>query len=156
MKLLILAVGRLRSPFYRQAFEDYGRRLVHYTRFESVEVKGVKLPPKESAATRKSILAREAERLLARIPAGARTVALAEEGRTLDSAGLADLVGRERGGVLVFVVGGSLGLHDDLKKRADLLLSLSRMTLPHELARLVLAEQLYRAFTILRGEPYHN
>jgi len=150
--LWLLAVGKLR-PAYRAACDDYLRRLGRYATVHEVEVREAARAP-----TRAVQQAEEAKRLRERIPDRARTVALAREGKGWSSA---DLAGRlERwaadGRPLAFVIGGSTGLDGDLLREADERWSLGPLTLPHELARVVVAEQLYRAGTIRRGEPYHK
>ncbi|HEY8210611.1 MAG TPA: 23S rRNA (pseudouridine(1915)-N(3))-methyltransferase RlmH [Myxococcaceae bacterium] len=146
MKLRLLSVGKDRSGLFEPAVQEYASRLTHYARLELVELK--------SKPTR----AAEAEDLLSRVGPSEWLVALDERGQALGSAELAAWLGkaqREAKDVAV-VVGGDEGLDPSVLKRAALVLSLSKMTLPHRLARVVIAEQLYRAFTLLRGEPYHK
>jgi 23S rRNA (pseudouridine1915-N3)-methyltransferase len=142
----IVAVGKIKERGIREALDDYYGRIAHYARFEEVELK-------DGAAD-------EVEKRFAKaIPEGARVIALEVEGQALDSHGLARLVGAAEDTAvrhLVFLIGGSYGLPASVRARASAELSLSRMTLPHRLARLFLAEQIYRAFTILRGEPYSH
>ncbi len=131
---------------------EYLRRLGRYTTVEIEEVKGKK------GESRKAV-AREGERLLARTKGTGLLVVLTEKGISFDSEGFSDWM-KEAAATglreITFVVGGAAGLDDSLIGRADVRLSLSPMTLPHQLARLVLVEQIYRAFTIMRGEPYHK
>jgi 23S rRNA (pseudouridine1915-N3)-methyltransferase len=146
LKLRLLSVGKDRSGLFEPAVQEYASRLTHYARLELVELK--------SKPTR----AAEAEDLLSRVGPSEWLVALDERGQALGSAELAAWLGkaqREAKDVAV-VVGGDEGLDPSVLKRAALVLSLSKMTLPHRLARVVIAEQLYRAFTLLRGEPYHK
>lgn len=153
MRIRVLAVGRDRSGLYRPALEEYARRLEHYARFEVVEV-----PEARRHAGTPRARDEEGEALLARLRDGERVVALDERGKEPSSQELALRLGGWLAGGrdLAFVVGGADGLSEAVRARADESLSLSRLTLAHRLARLVLLEQLYRAFTILRGEPYHK
>ncbi len=153
MKLRIVAVGRDRSGLYAPAVEEYARRLARYVRFELVEV-----PEARKHAGTPRARDEEGEALLARIGDRERVVALDERGDEETSVAFARRVGRwlERAQDVALVIGGSDGLADAVKARAGETIALSQMTLAHRLARLVLAEQLYRAFTILRGEPYHK
>ena len=152
MEIALLAVGKLR-PSLREACDDYLRRLSRYVRVREVEVREAARAPTLAAQRQ-----REAERLRERVPAGATTVALAREGRALTSEGLAGQVERWQLAArpLALLLGGSHGLASGLLAEVDMRWSLGPLTLPHELARLVVLEQLYRGFTILRGEPYHK
>jgi 23S rRNA (pseudouridine1915-N3)-methyltransferase len=150
--LWLLAVGKLR-PSYRAACDEYLRRAGRRAEVHEVEVREAARAP-----TRAVQQAEEAERLRRRIPARARVVALARAGESWSSRELSRRVGRwqEEARPLVFVLGGSTGLDPEFLATADARWSLGPLTLPHELARVVVAEQLYRAGTILRGEPYHK
>jgi 23S rRNA (pseudouridine1915-N3)-methyltransferase len=155
MELVIAAVGRPRSPGLGNAIRHYERRAGHYFRLRSVEVSAASLPDARAAEAR----VRESEALLRAIPSALELVALTRAGKPLDTRGLAsyleDIGTYGRPGA-AFAVGGAHGLGDDLLARADIRLSLSAMTLPHELARLLLTEQLYRAGSLIRGEAYHK
>ncbi|SET91473.1 23S rRNA (pseudouridine1915-N3)-methyltransferase [Stigmatella erecta] len=134
--------------------QEYASRLEHYTRFELVELaeaSGRKLKPGDAKAA-------EAEAILSRRKPQDWLVALDERGKSLDSVEFSRYLGKAQTGAkdLLFVIGGDEGLEDSVRQAAHLTLSLSRMTLPHRLARLVLIEQIYRAFTLLKGEPYHK
>ncbi|HEY8371100.1 MAG TPA: 23S rRNA (pseudouridine(1915)-N(3))-methyltransferase RlmH [Thermodesulfobacteriota bacterium] len=156
MRITVLWVGKTRSGFLAEGIEYYARQA---GRYGPIETRAVKESPITARADPRRILADEGARLLAALPAGAHVVALDPGGQALDSTGLAAYIGRRRDeGVkeLAFVIGGPLGLDESVRKRAHLVLSLSAMTLTHEMARLVLLEQIYRAETILRGEPYHK
>jgi 23S rRNA (pseudouridine1915-N3)-methyltransferase len=152
MELVILAVGRLRST-YREVCGDYLRRLSRFTKVREVEVREASRAPTVEAQWQE-----EAGRLLARVPAGATVVALARQGTAWTSEELARRVEgwRIASRPLAFVLGGSHGLAPGLLATAAGRWSLGPLTLPHELARVIVAEQLYRAFTIIRGEPYHK
>jgi 23S rRNA (pseudouridine1915-N3)-methyltransferase len=151
MRIVIAAVGRLRAGAMYDLYDDYARRLKWPLSLREVETRG-KLP----AAT---IKVREAELLLAEVPERAKLVALDGGGNLLSSEDLARSLGGWRDGgteAVAFVIGGAEGLDPALLKRAQLTLSFGRMTWPHMLARVMLAEQLYRAQSILEGHPYHR
>jgi len=152
VEISIVAVGKLR-PYYREAFDDYAHRLRRYVTFREHEVREASRAP-----TVEGQRAEEAERLGARIAAGSTVVALARVGAGWSSADLATQLERWllAARPLTFVIGGSHGLDSSLMTRAAATWSLGPLTLPHELARVVVGEQLYRAFTILRGERYHK
>lgn len=152
MELWLLAVGKLR-PAYREACDDYLRRLGRRAEVHEVEVREAARAP-----TRAVQQAEEARRLAERLPKRARVIALAREGEGWTSEELARRLARWEGDgrPLAFVLGGSTGLDPGFLADADARWSLGPATLPHELARVVVAEQLYRAGTILRGEPYHK
>ncbi len=153
MRFRVLAVGKDRSGLYAPAVEEYAGRLSRYARFELVEV-----PEARKRAGTPQARDEEAASILARLEDRERVVALDERGEQLGSVDLASKVERwMRGGRdVALVIGGSDGLGAAVLERAAERLALSRLTLAHRLARLVLVEQLYRAFTILRGEPYHK
>ena len=152
--LTVAAVGRLREPHWQAAQDEYVRRLRRYTDFQLVEVKDVigRALPDTAAA------AREGEALLAAAPRGARLVLMTAGGRQHSSPELAAWLQTqlEQVGTLAFLIGGPVGFDPATIAAAHEQLALSRLTLPHELARVVLLEQLYRAFTIIHGEPYHK
>jgi 23S rRNA (pseudouridine1915-N3)-methyltransferase len=152
VELVLLSVGKLR-PSYREAVDDYLRRLGRYLKVREVEVREASRAPSAEAQR-----AEEAERILAKRPAGSRLVALARQGDGWSSEELARRVERWRQEArpVALAIGGSHGLAPDLLASAAERWSLGPLTLPHELARVVVAEQLYRASTILRGEPYHK
>jgi 23S rRNA (pseudouridine1915-N3)-methyltransferase len=153
VKLRVVAVGKDRSGLYAPAVEEYARRLGRYVRFELVEV-----PEARRHAGTPRARDEEGEALLARIGERERLVALDERGAEETSLAFARRVERwlARGQDVALLIGGSDGLAEAVKARAAETIALSRMTLAHRLARLVLVEQLYRAFTIARGEPYHR
>jgi 23S rRNA (pseudouridine1915-N3)-methyltransferase len=155
VKLAVVSVGKARGAL-GEAIAEYEGRARRYFAFEAHEVKEA---PYRRRGDAPRVRDEEGSRLLARVPAGAQVVALHETGTRWTSARMAEyLAGLQVSAVpgAAFVIGGAYGLSDDLLARADHVLSLSAFTLPHELARLVLAEQLYRAGTIARGEPYHK
>ena len=152
MDIHLVAVGKLR-PYYREALDDYAKRLQRYAGFREHEVREASRAPNVGAQRLE-----EAERLTSRIPGSASVVALARVGAGWTSGDLAKQLERWMLAArpVAFIVGGSHGLEASLIGRAAATWSLGPLTLPHELARIVVAEQLYRAFTILRGEPYHK
>ena len=156
MKITILAVGKTTTPYIREATADYLRRISHYLPAEFVTVADARATRSLSEAQQKE---READAILAAVQPSDRVVLLDERGRELTSREFADTTGRLMASGLrrlVFVVGGPYGVAQRVYDRADSKLSLSRMTFSHEMVRLFFAEQLYRAQTILRGEPYHH
>ncbi|MGH7510439.1 MAG: 23S rRNA (pseudouridine(1915)-N(3))-methyltransferase RlmH [Gemmatimonadales bacterium] len=152
MEIAVAAVGKLR-PYYRQACDDYARRLRRYTTFREHEVREASRSPTIAAQ-----LAEEAERLGARITPGATLVALTRDGAGWNSSEVARQLERWllAARPVTLAIGGSQGLDSSLLSRAASRWSLGPLTLPHELARVVVLEQLYRGFTILKGEPYHK
>lgn len=159
MKITILAVGKVKEPFYRDAAAEYVKRLGRYVKLEIIEVVDEKTPDHAGGQEAALIREKEGARLERRIPQQAYVIALAIEGKQLDSVELSEKI--QRLGVsgeshIVFVIGGSLGLSPAVLKRADFLLSFSRMTFPHQLMRVILLEQVYRSFRIIQKEPYHK
>ncbi|MCI0695636.1 23S rRNA (pseudouridine(1915)-N(3))-methyltransferase RlmH [candidate division KSB1 bacterium] len=155
LHLRLIAVGKLRGSIWLPAAAEYEKRLQHYANFDFVEVRDAvgKGLPDHAARTEEGKMITQA------LEAGNYLVALDREGKSLSSEQLAQILRRQiDAGIrkMDFVVGGPVGLDAQIIAKANLRLSLSAMTLPHELARVVLLEQLYRAFTILRGEPYHK
>lgn len=159
MNITILAVGKIRESFYREALSEYQKRLGRYCRLEILEVADEPVPEKASLAQEQQIKEKEAQRILKRLRENSYVITLEITGKKYDSERFAKkledlaLAGRSQ---LVFVVGGSLGLHPSVSERADLKLSFSDMTFPHQLMRVILAEQIYRAFRIINGSPYHK
>lgn len=153
MKLRLLSVGKDRSGLFEPGVQEYAGRLAHYCRFELLE-----LPDARKAKDPQGAKDEEGATILGKLRPGEALVALDERGVSLSSRGLADWLAKvqNQGKDVAFVVGGAEGLSEPVRKRAQLVLALSAMTLPHRLARLVVVEQLYRAFTLLRGEPYHR
>ena len=159
MKITILAVGKLKENFYREAASEYLKRLSRYCRISVLEVADEKTPDGCPQAVADQIRAREAQRLLAHMPEDSYCIALDIRGEKSDSVAFSQKIaqlGLSGKSDVVFVIGGSLGLDKSLTKRADLRLSFSKLTFPHQLMRVILLEQLYRAFRILHHEPYHK
>jgi 23S rRNA (pseudouridine1915-N3)-methyltransferase len=156
VRFVVAAVGRLKTPHFAAACHDYQGRLAHTFPTTVVEIKD---PPRTGGGRPEQWKAQEATGLLAALPPGGRLVALDERGRSLTSRAFAEWVGHVRDqGVpaVVFAIGGPDGLDESVRKRADMVLSFGAMTMPHELVRVVLLEQLYRAGAILSGSPYHR
>jgi 23S rRNA (pseudouridine1915-N3)-methyltransferase len=155
VKLAVVAVGHRMPAWVDAGFADYARRL---PRECALELKEIRPEPRSSGKTAAQLAAAEAVRIRAAVPRGAVRVALDERGRALTTAQLAAQLGRWRdeGRDAAFIVGGPDGLDPAVRQGADLVLALSALTLPHALARVVLAEQLYRAFSILHNHPYHR
>ena len=159
MRITILCVGKIKENFYRDAVSEYAKRLSRYCRFEVIEVADEMTPEDAGEAIRKQILEKEGTRLLSKIRDNAYVCTLEIKGKRFSSEEFAEQIRRVTlGGVsdIVFVIGGSLGLSEEVTKRADLHLSFSDMTFPHQLMRVILCEQIYRAFRINSGEPYHK
>lgn len=159
MNISIVTVGKLKEKYLRAGIAEYAKRLGAYAKITEVEVADEKAPEQLSEADMEIVKKKEGERILAKIPQDAYVIALAIDGKMKTSEQLAKdmeslmTYGRSK---VVFVIGGSLGLHDEVLKRADEKLSFSKMTFPHQLMKLILLEQVYRAFRIMKGEPYHK
>lgn len=158
-RVTVICVGKLKEKFYLDAASEYVKRLGRYCRLEILELPEQRLPENPAPAEIERALAREAEAVRARIPPGAAVAALCVEGELRSSEELAALLERQAGSGekgLVFLIGGSYGLHPGLKRGAWLRLSMSPMTFPHHLARVMLLEQLYRSYQIREGGKYHK
>jgi len=155
MKTQLIVMGRTNKVYLKDAIAEYITRLARYTNFELIELPDVKVT---SSWPKEKIRKLEAEKILARIQDRSVVVLLDEKGKHFTSMEFAKKISSVQGqGMgLCFVVAGSYGAHTELKKKADLLLALSNMTFSHQIIRPLFLEQLYRAFTIIRGEPYHN
>lgn len=154
--LQILCVGRLKERFYAEAAAEYEKRLRAYCRLEITQLEEERLPRNPSPAQIEGALSREGQAILAKVPPRARLIALCIEGRMYSSEELARRLSGPGGERLTFVIGGSYGLHPSVKAAAGSTLSLSSLTFPHHLARIMLLEQLYRGFQILGGGSYHK
>ncbi len=155
MRISVLAVGHKAPGWVQEGFNEYARRMPQEARLELVEVKPEERGPGRSADRAKTL---EGERILAAVPQAATLIALDERGKSVATQGLSVMLAEwmRDGSHPVFVIGGADGLSEAVKARASKLLSLSALTLPHALVRVVLAEQLYRAWTILARHPYHR
>jgi 23S rRNA (pseudouridine1915-N3)-methyltransferase len=155
MKLCLLCVGRLSQSYLGEGAADYAARVQRYQPLRVLELKEEKGGKGDPAYVRE----REGRRILEKIPAGSFVVVLDERGRSLSSEQLAGLLEQhmlQGTPQWTLIIGGAWGLSEQVRQRADLLLSLSKLTLTHQMARVLLLEQLYRGFTIVRNEPYHN
>ncbi len=159
MKITVLCVGKIREKFYSDAVEEYLKRLGRYCTPEIIEVQDEKTPDGAGEAINRQIKNKEGERLLGKLKEGAYVIALAINGKKLSSEGLAskiEALGVDGVSHIVFIIGGSLGLSDQVLDRSDMKLSFSDMTFPHQLMRVILLEQVYRSYRIISGEPYHK
>lgn len=159
MRVTVLCVGKVKEKFYRDAIDEFRKRLSRYCKLEIIEVADEKTPEQASDVEVRQIKDKEGERLLKNIKDDAYVITLCIDGIQLDSEGLSEKV--EKLGIqgtshICFVIGGSLGLSDEVIRRADYKLSFSRMTFPHQLMRVILLEQVYRAYRIMNHEPYHK
>lgn len=159
MTLRVCAVGKIKEKFFKEALSEYGKRLFKYCKLEMIEVADEKTREGASSLEEQMVLDKEGKRLMEKIPERSFVIALAIKGKEMDSPELAKNMEKlflEGKSDITFVIGGSLGLSKELYQRADLLLSFSRMTFPHQLMRVILLEQIYRSFRINSGEPYHK
>lgn len=159
MKITILAVGKIKEKFFREAIAEYEKRLSRYCKLEIIEVTDEKTPDNASAAEEEQIKQKEAERILNKIASDAYVITLEILGKELDSVSFSQMIqnlGVSGKSQIIFVIGGSLGLHESVSKRADRKVSFSPMTFPHQLMRVILCEQIYRGFRIMNHEPYHK
>ena len=154
-RVSVICVGKLKERFYIEAAAEYCKRLSRCCKLDLVELPEQRLPENPAPAEIERALAREAEAIRSRLPAGAAVAALCVEGKLRSSEELAGLLAREEAG-LAFVIGGSCGLHPSVKALAKERLSMSPMTFPHHLARVMLLEQIYRAYQINGRTKYHK
>ncbi|MEY9971627.1 23S rRNA (pseudouridine1915-N3)-methyltransferase [Lysinibacillus sp. RC46] len=159
MNITIVSVGKLKEKYLKMGIDEYVKRLGGYAKMDLIEVPDEKAPEQLSEAEMEIVKKKEGERILSKISPDTYVIALAINGKMKTSEQMsADLeslmtYGKSK---IAFVIGGSLGLHDDVLKRADEQQSFGKMTLPHQLMKLVLVEQIYRSFRIMKGEPYHK
>lgn len=158
IKVTFIALGKLKEKYLRDAVDEYAKRLSGYCKLDIVELSPINLPEKPSQSEIDSALLKEAEMIEKRIPENSIVTALCVEGKSLSSEQLADFVlkNTNSGKNMCFIIGSSYGLSEAVKQRADLKLSLSAMTFPHQLFRVMLLEQIYRAFKINEGSTYHK
>ena len=159
MRITLITVGKIKEKYYSMAIDEYAKRLSRYCKLDMIEVTDEKTPDNASEVVHSQIKAKEGDRILASIKEDAYIIALAIEGKMIDSVELSRKVS-ELGvhGVsnITFIIGGSLGLDTRVLDRADYQLSFSKMTFPHQLMKVVLLEQVYRAYRIMNHEPYHK
>lgn len=159
MKITIVCVGKVKEKFYQDAVKEYSKRLSRYTKLDIAEVADEKTEEQSTEVEINLVKDKEGERILKAIKDDGYVVCLAIDGRQLDSVELSEkmnnllVTGKSH---IYFVIGGSLGLSDNVLKRADMKLSFSKMTFPHQLMRVILLEQIYRGFRIMNNEPYHK
>lgn len=159
MKITIIAVGKLKEKYWKQAIAEYEKRLSAYTKIDIIEVPDEKAPETMSDKEIEQVKEKEGQRILAKVKPQSTVITLEIQGKMLSSEGLAkELDQRMTQGTsdFTFIIGGSNGLHQDIMKRSNFALSFSKMTFPHQMMRVVLLEQVYRAFKINRGEAYHK
>lgn len=159
MKITVIGVGKIKENYLTQAISEYSKRLSRYTKLEIIEVADEKTPDGASEAEELQIKNIEGERILKQVKDSSFVFALAIEGKMYDSVEFAEQLEKLRTNGkshLTFLIGGSLGLSETVIKRADALISFSKMTFPHQLMRVILLEQVYRAYRITAGEPYHK
>ncbi len=159
LSITLVCVGTLKEPYLREALAEYQKRLSAYCRFTVTELKESPLPDKPAAADIDRALSAEAERILAAMPPRAYKVALCVEGKARTSEQMAELIANAANqgySELAFLIGSSHGLHERVKAACDLRLSVSQMTFPHQLMRVLMGEILYRSLAILHGSPYHK
>jgi 23S rRNA (pseudouridine1915-N3)-methyltransferase len=159
VNISIITVGKLKEKYLRLGIEEYLKRLSAYAKVEVIEVADEKAPEELSESEMIQVKQKEGERILAKLSTDTYVIALAIQGKMQSSEELArdlDKLATYGKSKIAFVIGGSLGLSDEVLKRSNEQLSFSRMTFPHQLMRLILVEQIYRAFRINRGEPYHK
>ena len=159
MKVTVIGVGRLKEKYWQLAIDEYSKRLGKYIKLTIIEVADEKAPENLSVAEAQIVKKSEGERILKNIKSDMYVIALAIEGKMLTSEELSGFLNERmvRGdGNIAFVIGGSLGLSSEVMERADYKLSFSKMTFPHQMMRVVLLEQIYRAIKIMKNEPYHK
>lgn len=159
MKIKIVTVGKLKEKYLKDGIAEYSKRLSRFANLEMIELADEKTPDRASNSENQKILELEGTRILSKIADRDFVIVLAIEGKTLSSEEFSKQLEQapiNGFSTLTFVIGGSLGLSPQVKKRANLSISFGRLTLPHQLMRLVLVEQIYRAFTIQQGSPYHK
>lgn len=159
MKITIVTVGKIKEKYLRDAIAEYSKRLGKYCKLEVIEVSDEKTPDNASETMEKIIRSKEAERILKYVREDAYVIALEIGGKMLDSVEFSrklENLGIQGKSHIVFVIGGSIGLGEDVLRRSDFALSFSKMTFPHQLMRVILLEQIYRGYRIMAGEPYHK
>lgn len=159
MKITIIAVGKLKEKYWKQAIAEYEKRLSAYTKVEIIEVPDEKAPENMSDKEIEQVKEKEGQRILAKVKPQSTVITLEIQGKMLSSEALAKEIDQrmtQGASDFTFIIGGSNGLHQDVMNRSNFALSFSKMTFPHQMMRVVLLEQVYRAFKINRGEAYHK
>lgn len=159
MNITIISVGKIKEKFMNSAVEEYVKRLSRYCRLSIIEVPDEKAPENLSEKEMEQVKRAEGENILKHVKEGMYTIILDIQGKMLSSEKFAEMLeglGLQRNNNIAFIIGGSLGLSEDVRRRADYRLSFSPMTFPHQLMRVILLEQIYRGFRIMKNEPYHK
>lgn len=159
MQVTVISVGKIKESFYAQAISEYVKRLSKYCKLTELEVADEKAPEQLSELQMEQIKDKEADRILAKVKDTDYVITLEIEGKLLTSEGFSkhiELLGISGKSSITMIIGGSLGLGSRVKKRSDYALSFSQMTFPHQLMKVILLEQVYRAFRIMKNEPYHK
>lgn len=159
INVTLIAVGKIKEKYFTDAIAEYSKRLTRYCKFNIIEVKDEPTPDNPSLREMELILDTEGERISSKLPKGGYIIPLCIEGKKISSTEFSNLIERTASmgkSEIVFIIGGSMGLSDKIKKLADFKLSFSDMTFPHQLMRVILSEQLYRAFNISEGGRYHK
>ena len=159
MKITLITVGKIKEKYLKDAIAEYSKRLSKYCKLEIVEVADEKTPDNASEVVENAIRAKEAERILKYVKEDAFVITLEIAGKLLSSEELADKI--EKIGIqgtshIIFIIGGSIGLGEEVLRKSNFALSFSKMTFPHQLMRVILLEQIYRSYRIISGEPYHK
>lgn len=159
MNITLITVGKLKEKYLKQAIDEYSKRLSRYCKLEIIELNDEKTPDNASEKEEQLIKEKEGKQILSKIKENAFVIAMDLSGKNLTSEEFSKFI--EQNGVMgnsniVFLIGGSLGLSDEVKKRANYKLCFSKMTFPHQLFRVMLLEQIYRGFRIMKNEPYHK
>jgi len=159
MRIKVISVGRIKEKFYVNAIKEYTKRLSAYCKLEEIEVADEKCPEQLSDKEMLQVKEKEGQRILSKIKDQDYVMALAIEGKMISSEDLAhhiNTLGIQGKSDIAFIIGGSLGLSDEVMKRSNYEISFSKMTFPHQLMKVILTEQIYRAYKIMKHEPYHK
>lgn len=159
MNIIIICIGKLKEKYWREALEEYTKRLSKYCNLEIIELKEARLPDKGSVAEEQAVKQEEGKNILKHIKNDFYLISLEINGKELSSESLSEKMNNlaiEGKSNVVFVIGGSLGLSQEVSDRADYKLSFSKMTFPHQMMRVILLEQIYRGFKIIKNETYHK
>lgn len=159
MKITLITVGKIKEKYLKDAIAEYSKRLSKYCKLEIIEVADEKTPDQASENVEQQIRKKEGERILRYVKEDAYVITLEIGGTMLDSVAFAkkiETLGVQGKSYIIFIIGGSIGLGEDVLKRSDYGLSFSKMTFPHQLMRVILLEQVYRSYRIIEGAPYHK
>ncbi len=159
MKITLITVGKIKEKYLKDAIAEYSKRLSKYCKLEIIEVADEKTPDNASGTVENTIRSKEAERILKYVKEDAYVITLEIQGKQLTSEELADKIdklGVQGTSHIIFIIGGSIGLGEEVLKKSNYALSFSKMTFPHQLMRVILLEQVYRSYRIISGEPYHK